>query len=136
MMKLSRAPIAAIVCLFGAAAATAQPRAIDAEKSVMKVRVHKAGLLSALGHEHEISAPVAIGSVDTTSREVVLHINARSLRVIDRGISDQDREEIQSTMTGARVLDAERFPEIVFRTSGADTGGPRRNPRRAKSARP
>jgi polyisoprenoid-binding protein YceI len=123
MVKASRTPIAATAWLFAVAAAFAQPRAIDTGKSVMKVRVYKGGLLSGLGHEHEISAPVANGAVDTTSHDVMLHINSRSLRVTDQGISDKDREEIQSNMTGVKVLDAEHFPEIVFRGTGADTGG-------------
>ena len=109
----------AAVWLIAAAAAIAQPRTIDTGKSVMKVRVYKSGLLSGLGHEHEISAPVAYGTVDTTSREVMLRIDSRSLRVVDPGISDKDREEIQSNMTGVKVLDAEHFPEIVFRGTGA-----------------
>ncbi|HEY4084423.1 MAG TPA: YceI family protein [Bryobacteraceae bacterium] len=105
-----------------AAVAIAQPRAIDTGKSVMKVRVSKAGLLSGLGHEHEISAPIASGTVDTKSGQVVLRVHARSLRVLDPGISDKDREEIQSNMTGVKVLDAERFSEIVFRAAGASPG--------------
>jgi polyisoprenoid-binding protein YceI len=113
----------ATVWLIAAAAVIAQPRGIDTGKSVMKVRVYKGGLLSGLGHEHEISAPVANGSVDTTAHEVVLRVNARSLRVADPGISEKDRAEIQSNMTGVQVLDAEHFPEIVFRGTGADTGG-------------
>jgi hypothetical protein len=37
------------------AAASAQQYAIDSGKSVMTVRVYKAGVFSALGHEHEIA---------------------------------------------------------------------------------
>ena len=110
-----------MVWVMAASAAIAQPRAIDTGKSVMKVRVYKGGLLSGLGHEHEISAPVASGTVDTTALAVELRIDARSLRVADPGISDKDRAEIQSNMTGPKVLDAERFPEIVFRGTGAGT---------------
>jgi len=115
MVKVS----VATLWFMAAAVSIAQPRAIDTGKSVMTVRVYKGGLLSGLGHEHEISAPVANGTVDTTAREVVLHVNARSLRVVDPGISDKDREEIQSNMTGVKVLDTEHFPEIVFRGKGA-----------------
>ena len=114
----------AILWLMAAAAAIAQPRAIDTGKSVMKVRVSKSGLLSGFGHEHEISAPIANGTVDRKSGQVVLRINARSLRVVDQGISDKDREEIQSNMTGPKGLDAEHFPEIAFRAIGPNIGGP------------
>jgi polyisoprenoid-binding protein YceI len=119
----SRALTVVAGCLVWVTAATAQPRAIDIEKSVMTVRVYKAGLLSGLGHEHEISAPLAGGTVDMTSHRVELHTNARSLRVVDQGISDKDRAEIQSNMLGPPVLDADLFPEIVFRSTNAASAG-------------
>lgn len=104
-----------------AAAVNAQQRAIDTEKSVMTVRVYKAGVFSALGHDHEISAPIARGMVDTTARSVELHINAGALKVQDRGLSEKDRAEIQSTMLGPEVLDAQGHPEIVFQSTRAET---------------
>ena len=75
------------------------------------------------GHDHEISARVTSGTVDMTSHRVEFHTNARSLRVVDQGISDKDRGEIQSNMLGPPVLDAEHFPEIVFQSTGANSGG-------------
>jgi len=103
--------------------AIAQQHAIDTEKSVMTVRVHKAGLLSALGHDHEIAAPIAGGTVDTTARHVELHLNAATLQVRDPKGSDKDSAEIQRTMLGPDVLDAARFPEIAFRSMGAEPAG-------------
>ena len=103
-----------------AAAAIAQQRAIDTTQSVMTVRVYKAGLLSALGHNHEIGAPIAGGTVNPTTRQVELHTHARALQVRDPGVSDKDRAEIQSTMLGPQVLDAEQHPEIVFRSTAAE----------------
>jgi polyisoprenoid-binding protein YceI len=122
-MKARKMVMVAAALLFGVTAAIAQPRAIDTEKSVMTVRVSKAGMLSGLGHDHEISAPVANGTVDTASHQVVLRVNARSLRVMDQGISDKDRAEIQSNTLGLPVLDAEHFPEIAFQGTGAASGG-------------
>src|SRR6185437_4400089 len=122
-MRTRQILIVAMGCLFWDAAATAQPRAVDAEKSVMTVRVFEAGLLSGFGHDHVISAPVASGTVDTASHRVELHVKAGSLKVNDPGISDKDRGEIQSNMVGAPVLDAGRFPEIVFRATSADSTG-------------
>ena len=46
------------------AVAGAQPRQIDTQNSTLTVRVYKAGLLSAFGHDHEIGAVVARGSAD------------------------------------------------------------------------
>jgi polyisoprenoid-binding protein YceI len=103
-----------------AVAVNAQQRAIDTQKSVMTVRVYKAGMFSALGHDHEISAPIERGMVDTTARRVELHIKAGALRVQDRGVSEKDRTEIQSTMLGPEVLDAESHPEIAFQSTRAE----------------
>jgi polyisoprenoid-binding protein YceI len=104
-------------------AASAQPRAIDTAKSVMTVRVYKSGVLSALGHNHEIAAPIAGGTVDSTARRVELRTKAGALQVNDPGVSDKDRAEIQTTMLGPEVLDAEKHPEIAFRSTNADSGG-------------
>lgn len=103
--------------LLSVAAANAQQRAIDTEKSVMTVRVYKAGMFSAFGHEHEIAAPIERGEVDTTAGSVKLYVKAGALTVRDREISDNERAEIQSTMIGPQVLDAERHPEIAFQST-------------------
>lgn len=104
-----------------AAFAHAEQHAIDTAKSTMTVRVSKAGVLSAFGHDHEISAPIAGGSADTSAHKVELRVNASALRVQDPGISAKDRDEIQKTMLGPEVLDAERHSEIVFRSTGVET---------------
>jgi polyisoprenoid-binding protein YceI len=100
-----------------AAAAGAQQRAIDTEKSVMTVRVYKAGVFSALGHDHEISAPITIGTVDIAAHTVEIHVKTGALKVRDPNVSEKDRAEIQRTMLGAEVLDAAGHPEIVFRST-------------------
>ncbi len=89
----------------------------------MTVRVYKAGFLSALGHDHEITAPISAGWVNATAREVELHVNAGTLQVRDQNISDKDRAEIQSTMLGPEVLDAEHYREIVFRSTAIEPTG-------------
>src|SRR5205809_5702312 len=92
-------------------------RSIDSEKSVMTVRVFKAGLFSGFAHDHEISAPIQEGSFDQANPSVQLKVDARKLRVVDKDVSDKDRAEIQQTMLGPKVLDSERFPEIGFRST-------------------
>jgi polyisoprenoid-binding protein YceI len=106
-----------------AAAASAQQRAIDTERSVMTVRVYKAGVLSALGHDHEIAAPITSGTVDTAAHTVEMHLKAGALKVVDPNVSEKDRAEIQSAMLGAEVLDAAGHPEIVFRSTTVAPGG-------------
>ncbi|HTP32278.1 MAG TPA: YceI family protein [Candidatus Acidoferrales bacterium] len=111
--------IAAFLC----AAASAEQRQVDAAKSEITVRVYKAGVFGAFGHDHEIAAPVKSGAVDTSAHTVELRVAAASLKVRDPGASEKDRGEIQNTMIGPEVLDAGHFPEIVFTSSGAEAAG-------------
>jgi len=113
-----------LVCVLGV---SAQQRNIDAQKSVLKIHVGKTGALSGLGHEHEVSAPIHSGTVDTGSHPAVeIHVNARELRVIDKNDSEKNRAEVQNTMLGAEVLDSEGHQEIVFKSTGAKSVGPGR----------
>jgi polyisoprenoid-binding protein YceI len=113
----------AILSLACVTLASGQPRAIDTAKSVMTIHVYKAGMFSALGHDHEISAPIAGGSVDVQGRKVDLHVSAGALRVQDPKASDKDRGEIQANMLGRDVLDVENHKEIAFRSTGAEPAG-------------
>ena len=79
----------AIVMALGTA--SAQQQAIDIQKSVVTVRVYKAGVFSAFGHDHEIAAPVAGGSADTTTHHVELRMDAGTLRVRDSKRFDRSR---------------------------------------------
>jgi polyisoprenoid-binding protein YceI len=96
---------------------------IDAQKSVMTVRVLKAGMFSAFGHEHEISAPIRDGKFSETDRSVDLTVDARQMRVTDKEVSAKDRAEIQETMLGPKVLDTAHFPEIHFRSTAVEPAG-------------
>ncbi|MBI4906114.1 MAG: YceI family protein [Acidobacteria bacterium] len=96
---------------------TRAQHAIDSRKSVLKIRVFKAGVFSAFGHDHEISAPLASGSVDTSKPHVELRFKAGTLKVEDPKVSAHDRQEISKAMLGPEVLDVERFPDISFRST-------------------
>ncbi|MBV9303393.1 MAG: YceI family protein [Acidobacteriaceae bacterium] len=106
-------------------AVNAEQRVVDPRASSLTVHVARAGLLSALGHDHEIAAPIASGSVDAGAGQVELEVHAAELKVRDADISEKDREEIQRTMLGPEVLDAERYPTIVFRASTVESRGSR-----------
>lgn len=119
-----RAGILAATLLVWAGSAPAQQHAIAAEQSTLTIRVDKSGLFSAFGHTHEIRAPILRGVADILEHaSAEVHVDARALRVVDRDVSEKDRAEIQKTMLGPEVLDSERFPEIVFRTTSAESAG-------------
>jgi polyisoprenoid-binding protein YceI len=97
---------------------------IDLAHSQVEVAVGRSGLLSAFGHDHRILAPVSSGRVRSQGGPAVeIAFDARSLRVADAGLSDPDREKVQATMKGPDVLDAEKYPEIVFRSSAIEAAG-------------
>jgi polyisoprenoid-binding protein YceI len=98
-------------------------KAIDTERSVLTVRVYKTGLLSALGHEHEIRAPIQKGTFDEGKNTVEFVVDARTLRVLDSDVSEKDRTEIQSTMLGPKVLDSAEFHEIRFHSTDVSRAG-------------
>ncbi len=101
-----------------------QRRVMDVEHSELKVRVFKSGLFSAFAHDHEIEAQMTEGAIDTSEQaSVELHVDSRKLRVLDPGTSEKDRRDIQNTMLGPEVLDTERFPEIVFKSTAVAPSG-------------
>jgi polyisoprenoid-binding protein YceI len=92
-------------------------KAIDTQRSVLTVRVYKAGMFSAFGHEHAIRVPIQNGTFDQEKGTVDFVVDARALRVLDSDVSDKDRAEIQSTMLGSKVLDSSQFHEIRFHST-------------------
>src|ERR1700687_3566686 len=110
---------ASLACVLGV---NAQQHNIDTQKSTLTIHVGKTGVLSGLGHEHEVRAPIQSGTVDTGSHPgVEMHVDARALRVIGNDDSEKDRAEVQKTMLGPEVLDSERHHEIVFKSIGAES---------------
>jgi polyisoprenoid-binding protein YceI len=112
---------AILVCVLGV---SAQQHNVDTQKSTLTIHVGKTGVFSGLGHEHEVHAPIHSGTADTGSHPAVeIHVDARALRVIDKGESEKDRAEVQKTMLGPEVLDSEHHQEIVFKSTGAESAG-------------
>jgi hypothetical protein len=119
-----KAVVLAASMLVWAGSVPAQQHAIDTPKSTLTIYVGKSGFFSAFGHAHEIAAPILRGSAEVGEHPwAEVHVNARALRVIDRDVSEKDRAEIQKTMLGPEVLDSERFGEIAFRSSSAESAG-------------
>jgi polyisoprenoid-binding protein YceI len=112
----------ALACL-PIALAHLSAQAINPARSTVTVRVNKAGLFSAFGHNHIISAPIQQGEVNTTARTVRLSFASAGLRVLDPEVSPKERAEVQQTMLGPQVLDAARYPQIVFQSVRAEPAG-------------
>src|ERR1700730_5304032 len=110
-----------LLCVFQV---NAQQRNIDTQKSTLTIHVGKTGAFSALGHAHEIHAPIHSGTADTGAHPAVeIHVNAGELRVTDKDASEKERAEVQKTMLGAEVLDSDTHREIVFKSTAADSTG-------------
>lgn len=90
--------------------------------SAITVHVFKTGLFSGFAHNHTIRAPVSRAALDAKGLTAEVVVPARDMKVIDTEVSDSDRAEIQSTMLGPKVLDAEKFPEIRFQSSHIEGG--------------
>ncbi len=105
------------------AASAQSPRQIDVAKSVLTVRVYKTGLFSAFAHDHEVRAPIQKGAFDEQKRSVEFAVDARELKVLDPGVSESDRSQVQHTMLGPKVLDSDQFKEIKFRSTSIEAAG-------------
>jgi polyisoprenoid-binding protein YceI len=99
-------------------------RAIDTEHSSLKIHVGKAGLFSAAGHDHWVTAPFAGGSFnDSDFPQVAFTVNARKLTLVeDSKLSAEQQAEIQHTMH-AKVLESESYPLISFHSTKIEKAG-------------
>ncbi len=121
--------LSAVAAVGGLAVArVSQPETLRVEgTSRVMVHVGKAGAFGFAGHAHEVAAPVT-GSVtldvaDLARSEVQLEFDSASLRVTGEGEPAQDVPEVQRVMQSDRVLDAGRYPKIVFRSRRVTVGG-------------
>jgi polyisoprenoid-binding protein YceI len=104
------------------AAAAQQP--IDTAHSHVTVTVYKTGLFAPFAHNHEIDVPLASGSANPTDpASVEFRVRTASLRVLDPGTAAKTRAEIQQTMLGPKVLDADQYPEIRFQSRRVEQTG-------------
>ena len=128
--------ILAISLGLGPAGAFAQSKAIDGNKSSLKIRVFKSGAFAAFAHDHEVNAPIAEGKIDegkiaegkigsSDHASVQLRVDSRKMRVLDPEVAADRRAEIQHTMLSATVLDAEKFPEISYQSTSVTGRGER-----------
>ena len=96
----------------------AADRSIDVEHSTLKIHVGKAGLFSAAGHDHRVTAPFAGGSInDGESPQVAFTVDARKLTLVeDNKLSAEQQAEVEHTMH-TKVLQSESYPLISFHST-------------------
>jgi len=100
-----------------------QPRPVDTEHSKLIIHAEKSGVFAFAAHDHQITAPIAGGEIVEGEKAVVnLRFEARQMQVIDPKESEKTRADIRKEMLSARVLDAEKYPEITFRSTQVRAG--------------
>jgi polyisoprenoid-binding protein YceI len=119
-MKCSIRRQSAILTLLAAASClcfAAEP-SFDIARSTLRIHVGKAGLFSAAGHEHWVSAPIAAGGLqESEPAQVWFRVDAGKLTVEpDEKLSPADQAQVQQTMQ-TKVLDSAHYPEISFRST-------------------
>jgi len=96
---------------------------INASQSRIELLVFRGGILRTLGHDHAIAAKKISGEIlynsgNIENSAVHLRIDARALTVLsDPDLSEKDRNEVQATMQGAKVLNIQAFPQIEFHST-------------------
>jgi polyisoprenoid-binding protein YceI len=92
--------------------------------STISIHVHKAGMFSAFAHNHEITAPVTTAEIDAKAMTASILVHAADLKVVDTELSEKDRDGVQQNMVGAKVLDANKYPDIKFQSTRIEQTSP------------
>ena len=94
---------------------------ISASGSQFTAKVPVGGLLASLGHDHTIAirdftgeAHVTPGTIEPASLQ--LTIKAGSLAEAEKGISESDRQKINSSIQ-EEALETSKYPQIVFKST-------------------
>jgi polyisoprenoid-binding protein YceI len=121
-MKMKSIVSSISLLLLLALTATAQSKTytISSSESNFRVLVGKAGLFSGLAHDHEIgvksfSGQVTLPRAGAGSGSLVLEIDAKSLAVLDKEPSEEDRKKIFASMHN-EVLESSKYEKITFKS--------------------
>ncbi len=92
---------------------------VDEARSRVTVEVGRAGLLKVAGHEHTVRAEGLSGEVvadpeNLSGSSVRVVFAATAVKVVASDGPADDIPQVQATMSGPKVLDIARFPEIRF----------------------
>jgi polyisoprenoid-binding protein YceI len=96
----------------------------NAPHSLITVHVYKSGLFSGFAHDHIVTAPIAQGAIDIKKLSVEITVSTKQMKVTDPEASESTRAEVQATMLGPKVLDADKYPEIHFKSSRVEQTAP------------
>jgi polyisoprenoid-binding protein YceI len=101
------------------AAAQSLVYVIDPEASRLRVHLGRGGLLSFMGHDHEIDAPISRGRIEVTpgdpaASRVDMRWEAGLLAVVPGTEPEEDIPQVEERMRGPEVLDVARHGEIRF----------------------
>src|SRR5260370_3311262 len=123
----SKVPLRVMVAgllLATSASLAAADRVTDTDLSELQIHVGKAGLFSAAGHDHWVSAPFAGGNInDGDLPQVAFTVDARKLTLVqDDKLSLEQQTEAQRTMH-AKVLESESYPLISFHSTRIEKTG-------------
>jgi len=96
--------------------------AVDAASSHVRIHLARAGLMKFLGHDHEIEAPIASGSVlvvdlDPARSSVELRFESARISVVPGSEPADDIPKVEERMRGPEVLDVARYPDVTFRSA-------------------
>ena len=103
-----------------------QDRDIDVERSAITIHVGRAGLLSAAGHEHWVSAPISSGTVnDSATPRVDFVVETAKMRVKpDPKVDAKSQAQIQKDME-EMTLETRKYAEIRFQSTRVESAGER-----------
>jgi polyisoprenoid-binding protein YceI len=98
--------------------AVADDASIDTQRSIITIHVGKAGLLSAAGHDHTISAPISSGTIreSPTPRVEFTVATAKMTVQPDPKVDAKTQATIQQDME-EMTLETKKFHEITFRST-------------------
>ena len=118
--------LAILVALLGTVAGS-RSYAVDPAQTVVTIEVGRAGLFKFAGHEHTVTATglsgeivADAGAVERSSVRLVFA--AEAVKVTASEGPAKDIPDIQATMSGPKVLEVARFPEIRFASSAVSGG--------------
>jgi len=110
----------ALLALSAQAQGKSRTYTIVAGESSFWVFVAKAGLFSALAHDHEIgvksfTGKVVVPEAGASGGSLELDVNAQSLVVLDKKPSEEDKKKIFDSMHG-EVLESAKYSKITFKS--------------------